>query len=128
MLRLIRQPVLWLCALLGWNGTLWWLSSLRGSNHKLPITHFDKFLHFTYFFAGGMLFAGWCLRRNPGLPDWKRILPAAIIIMALIGFIDEWHQCYTPGRSGADIWDWTADVIGAAAGAFTLKFFHRHFR
>ena len=33
------------------------------------------------------------------------------------GALDEGVQTLTPGRTGADITDWIADVIGAAAGA-----------
>lgn len=123
MLRLTRHPAIWFTALLFWFGLLWFLSSLEGSNQPQPLPHFDKFAHFSYFFGGGLLFAGWRFRLCPNLPAWGKIIGAAVITMALIGWTDEWHQCFTPGRSGTDPWDWFADVIGSASGAFALKRF-----
>jgi VanZ family protein len=38
---------------------------------------------------------------------------AAIVIVSVFGISDELHQHFTPGRS-MDIWDWTADTVGAA--------------
>lgn len=125
MLRLPRHPAIWFAALLCWFAVLWALSSLHGSGQALPIDHLDKLAHFTYFLGGGILFAGWHFRRQPARPAWGKILAAAIIAMALIGGIDEWHQCHTPGRSGGDVWDWLADLLGGTAGALILKSVHR---
>jgi VanZ family protein len=35
-----------------------------------------------------------------------------------VGGLDEWHQTFTPGRSGGDVWDWLADMTGGFIGAF----------
>lgn len=122
MPRLPRHPAVWLTALLGWFGLLWFLSSLEGgSTPTVPLPNFDKFEHFSYFFVGGLLAAGWFQSLRPDGTSWRRILLASIALMAVLAFIDEWHQCYTPGRSGADAGDWLADMIGAACGALTLK-------
>jgi VanZ family protein len=124
MLRLPRHPAVWFTALLLWFGLMWFFSSIEGSNAPPLLPHLDKLMHFSYFFAGGILTARWlhALRL-----DWKRILPTAIILLAVLAFIDEWHQCYTPGRSGADPWDWLADLLGASCGTFLLKALHRRF-
>ncbi len=37
---------------------------------------------------------------------------AALVGIAALAALDEWHQLYIPGRS-ADVADWMADVIGA---------------
>lgn len=126
MRRILRQPAFWFAALLLWLATLWQLSSQSGSSAALPIEHLDKLAHFTYFFAGGVLLASWRITLQPDSPRWNHILPATVAVMAVIGCLDEWHQCFTPGRSGADPWDWFADALGASAGAIATKFtYHR---
>ncbi len=122
---LIRRPALWLAGLLVWFATLWGLSSLHSAGPRIDVHHIDKLMHFGYFLGGGFLFAGWQFRLHADSPDWRRILGAALLAMALVGAVDEWHQCYTPGRSGGDPWDWTADVLGGAAGAWILRAIHR---
>ncbi|MBC8128281.1 MAG: VanZ family protein [Gloeobacteraceae cyanobacterium ES-bin-144] len=125
---MLRNPRVWLAALLGWFGTLWILSSMSGVGPNVSINHLDKVAHFIYFFGGGVLLAGWRFRYQPVRPSWKLILTTTILTMALIGWLDEWHQSFTPGRSGNDPFDWLADLLGATAGAFALKAFHRFLR
>jgi VanZ family protein len=38
-----------------------------------------------------------------------------IVVGALYGASDEWHQMYVPGRF-ADVFDWIADVVGVSMG------------
>ena len=130
MLHLPRHPGIWFTALLGWLGMLWVLSSLSGVQIAPPlaIPHFDKIEHFGYFLGGGVLIAGWLLSLRPVCPAWPRILATTIIALAIIGCLDEYHQCFTPGRSGADPWDWLADVLGATTGAFVLKTLSRRWQ
>ena len=42
---------------------------------------------------------------------------ATVILLALIGALDEWHQTSTLGRQGGDPFDWLADVAGSTFGA-----------
>ena len=121
MLFLPKRPVIWFSVLVVWYGTLWALSSIEGDSAPQRIPHLDKFQHFAYFLGGGMIVAGWLWRLRPASPDWKKTIAWTILILAVLGAIDEWHQCYTPGRSGADPWDWLADVLGGCAGAFVFK-------
>jgi VanZ family protein len=114
-----RRPA-WLAALIVWAAALWYFSSRPSMGPTIHVDHFDKVLHFTYFFGGGFLCAGWLFLGNPTSHRWKRILITSILTMAAAGFIDEWHQLHTPGRSGGDVWDWLADVLGGSAGAFSL--------
>ena len=125
MLKLPRHPAIWFSALALWVGLLWMLSSFSSAGPPMPVANLDKLAHFAYFLGGGILFAGCHFSLRPDRPEWANILASAIIAMALIGFLDEWHQCFTPGRSGADPWDWLADVLGGTAGALTLKWVHR---
>ncbi len=49
-------------------------------------------------------------------PSRRAPLPASAIAFvgtALWGAIDEFHQGFVPGRS-QDVWDWVADISGAA--------------
>ncbi len=120
-----RHPVPWLAAFGGWLALLCFLSSLHGSpDEPPPFPHFDKFAHFGYFLAGGFLLTGWRFLKNPDRPSWKRLITTTAVVMALTGILDEWHQIHTPGRSGADPWDWIADLLGGTAGAFLLRSIH----
>ena len=129
MPRVPRHPAAWFSALFGWFGLLWFLSSLEGSPlNTPPFPHFDKVEHFTYFLMGGFLLTGGNFRRNPESHSWKRAIATTIVVMAAIGFIDEWHQLHTPGRSGGDPWDWLADLVGGTSGALVFKSLHRRFQ
>lgn len=126
MRRLARNPKFWLAAFLVWLGVLWCLSSftLKGPDMP-PVEHIDKLEHFAYFFGGSAALSAFLFTRNPQRPNWKAILGGAILTIAVIGGIDEYHQSFTPGRSGNDPYDLLADVLGATAGAFALKRMHR---
>jgi VanZ family protein len=125
MLRLPRNPRFWLAGFLLWFGVLWVLSSFRVPSEGVPpIPHLDKIVHFGYFFGGSGLLCAWLFRRSPERPDWAKLIATAVLVIALVGALDEFHQSFTPGRSGNDPGDWLADLLGAIAGAFTFKRFH----
>ncbi len=129
MTALLRQRRYWFAALLFWIVVLCTLSSLHGNSAQLPpVDHIDKVLHFGYFLGGGFFFAGWRHLRNDQRPGWKSLMIPAVITMALIGALDEWHQTFTPGRSGADIGDWIADIAGGTMGAALFKMLHLKWR
>ena len=120
-----RHPNFWLAGFLLWFGVLWGLSSFRIPSEGVPpIPHLDKVVHFGYFFGGSGLICAWLFRRRPKNPNWKAIIATAILVVALIGGLDEYHQSFTPGRSGNDLSDWIADVLGATAGALVFKRIH----
>lgn len=75
----------------------------------------DKAAHFVAFAVGGVLLA---LAFRFAF-TWPKtvIFRRAVLILALYAASDEWHQTYTPGRSGGDVRDWIADLFGCAAGA-----------
>lgn len=41
----------------------------------------------------------------------------ALLVVPLIGLLDEWHQLAIPGRNGSPI-DWMVDVAGAAVAVY----------
>lgn len=46
----------------------------------------------------------------------------AMALLAGFGAMDEAAQLLTPGRTGGDVYDWIADLLGAAAGALSTHF------
>lgn len=116
--RLLGQT--WLC----WLGVIIWFAVLftLSSRSTLPpgpqIPYQDKVMHFLYFSGGAFCFALARLNtRSPAAPAWVWWLHGTAF-GGLIGILDEYHQTFTPGRSGNDPWDWLADVTGAGFGAF----------
>lgn len=111
----------WLPLLL-WMGFIFYMSAqpkpppiplIEGLLDKVEWS--DKIKHFFgYGVLGGITW--WSL--GDGLPKWRRFW-LAVGISAVYGATDEFHQRYVPGRS-CDVFDWTADVIGALAGAIVM--------
>ena len=107
--------LLW-AALVCWACGILWLSSLRPD--ELPEAAFlfwDKVNHFAAFAVGGWLAARALRTSLPRVPV-VRIVVFAVTLIAAFGLLDEAVQTFAPGRTGADISDWTADVLGASAG------------
>jgi VanZ family protein len=125
MLKLPRSPNFWLTGFILWFVVLSALSSFAlPGKLNAPIDHFDKIAHFGFFFGGSGLLCAYLFRRNPDEPNWPKIIITAILVIAVVGVLDEFHQSFTPHRSGNDPLDWLADVLGATAGALTFKRVH----
>lgn len=104
-------------ALLCWAAAVVWMSSL--SPRQLPDTALlfgDKFSHFVVYSLGGWLAASSLRVAHPSAPVARQIV-LAVVIVAVFGAIDESVQTFTPGRTGGDVFDWIADLVGAVAGA-----------
>ncbi|MEA3209166.1 MAG: hypothetical protein QOE70_2223 [Chthoniobacter sp.] len=118
---------------LAWTGVVLWavtitvLSSLPGDRLKelSPFELWDKAAHFLAYAAGAVNLA-LALRWTTAWP-WKRIIIFTSVALSGFGVIDEIHQLYTPHRSGADPFDWTADTLGAAAGALATCLIHARY-
>ena len=115
--------VLWLI----WFVVLWQLSSgpLPGPKEPPPIPFLDKILHWGYFGIGGALstFALLSFLRSPRL---SCIWAVRIVVLgAFIGALDEWHQTWYPFRSGNDMGDFLADVIGIYSGYLSASYLWR---
>jgi VanZ family protein len=83
-------------------------SSIPGTSIPSGWTIHDKIIHATEY--AGFTFL---LARAFGLRRWW----LAIVVGALYGVSDEFHQTFTPHRSGNDLGDITADVVGSTIGA-----------
>ncbi len=98
-----------------WAAVLFWESSRANPFPFLPegILSHDKLLHAGAYAVLGALVAA-ALRVRGAVP--ARAIAVAVLVAAAYGATDEWHQSYVPGRD-ADPLDWTADGVGAIAGA-----------
>jgi len=120
-----KKPVAYFFLFLTWNVALWFLSERTPDPKEGPdIPHFDKIAHFGYFFGGaGILSACLGLWRRVKVPEqflWVIFAIVVLIVGVLIGRLDEYHQSFTPGRSGNDNGDWLADILGAATGSWIM--------
>lgn len=116
MARRRLAGLLWL-ALLCWACGILLLSSL--TPQELPEAAFllwDKANHFLAYTLGGWLAAS-ALRMSRPVVRVAAAAVLAVILVAAFGALDELLQTFTAGRSGGDIVDWTADLLGAVAGA-----------
>lgn len=119
--------VLWF-ALLCWAAAVLWLSLLGPEELPEAASLFwDKINHFAAFTVGGWLAARALLVSRPRARH-ARVAVAAVIMIAAFGAFDEAVQSLIPGRTGADLHDWTADVLGAVTGALLSLQTHRILR
>ncbi len=112
-----RPAAILYAALICWAITILWLSSL--TPRELPASAFllwDKLNHVLAFAVGGLLAATALRVSRPTMPAAGALI-AAIVLIAVFGAVDETVQTLTPGRSGGNLGDWTADVVGAVLGA-----------
>jgi VanZ family protein len=123
MARRKLAGLLWL-ALLCWACGILVLSSL--TPQELPEAAFllwDKANHFLAYALGGWLAAS-ALRVSRAATRIAVGTVLAVIGIAAFGALDELFQTVTPGRTGGDIFDWTADLLGAIAGALISLLTH----
>jgi len=108
---------------------IWFLSSLPAKEIEpfaLPFPYADKWQHVLAFAVGGALLAAALLisKTWPAL----RVALVAVVAITVFGAIDEWHQTFTPTRSGGDVADLVADGLGAVIGTFLAVRFLPHAR
>lgn len=115
-----HRSAFWVFGWMIWFGTLFVLSSMSHPGPEMHINHIDKVEHVVFFAAGGMCLVLW--RALRGKADvaaalagfrWIRLVLLALIVGGAVGWFDEWHQTFTPGRSGLDVYDWLADLTGS---------------
>ena len=116
MPRRTRASLLWL-ALLCWAAGILWLSAR--TPQEIPDAAFllgDKVSHVIAYTVGGWLAAS-ALRLSRPPSTAAGAIALAVVLVAGVGMADEMLQAATPGRTGADIYDWLADLVGALTGA-----------
>jgi VanZ family protein len=97
------------------------LSSLSHPGPKIDVVGIDKVEHAIYFAVGGMCLAlALALRGKTAhsallTAPWRKLALITLLAGAAVGWFDEWHQSFTPGRKGLDVYDWMADVLGSLA-------------
>jgi VanZ family protein len=109
-----RRRGIWWLGVAAWAALLFVLSASSSPPTGPDFPFKDKVLHCVYFSGGAFcfvmgVFAG--RRWQEGL-HWRLTLLCGLAFTAVCGALDEWHQTFTPGRSGNDPWDWTADCLG----------------
>ncbi len=111
----------WVLVVMLWAAVLW---NLSADSHPPIGPSFllkDKLLHCLYFGAGtGAFLLALRGSRWMDLPFSHASL-TGMLFAGLIGALDEYHQTFTPGRSGNDPWDWLADLCGGYLGAWCLN-------
>lgn len=118
--RLPRKPAAYFFLFLAWAITLWFLSAGNpGPKDGPDIPHLDKVAHFLYFFGGGCLLAAYVGLKWSEASS-RRLFIVVALICCIIGRLDEYHQGFTPGRSGNDNGDWLADILGGASGVLAV--------
>lgn len=78
----------------------------------------DKVLHCVYFSGGAFCLVTALLAGRPRVPALWVGLGVGLLFAAMTGALDEFHQSFTPGRSGNDPADWLADICGGALGGY----------
>ena len=93
---------------------IYWVALFLGTHLPAPLPAVqanDKLLHLGAFAGLSFLMAAVLAGTWPRL----RILLSAFGIVVAYGALDELSQLPIPGRQG-DLWDWLADITGAALG------------
>jgi len=73
-----------------------------------PIAH--KLEHFLYYGGMAALLAYGVGRRRLWIP---------LLVVPLVGVLDEWHQFFTPGRNSSAL-DWTIDLAGILVAVYVV--------
>lgn len=117
--QLARKSLLWWFGVIVWAAVLWQLSahSSLPSGPSFPLK--DKLLHCLYFCGGATCLLLALFGQSPA-PSWRTLALRSLPFTAIIGALDEYHQTFTPGRSGNDPWDWLADVTGGLLAAWIV--------
>ena len=125
-IQFLRSRNTWLVLFIAWAVLLFLLSSLSKTMPEggPEIPHIDKVMHFGYFFGGGIILGTWSLLRKTDTSIASLPFVVSFLVLASVGALDEYHQTFTPGRSGNDPFDWMADVLGSAFGLVLANLLH----
>ena len=118
--QLARKSLLWWFGVIVWAAVLWQLSANASlpSGPSFPLK--DKLLHCLYFCGGASCLLLALFGKTSPAPSLRTLALRSLPFTAIIGALDEYHQTFTPGRSGNDPWDWLADVSGGLLAAWIV--------
>ncbi|SCX81135.1 VanZ family protein [Thiohalorhabdus denitrificans] len=110
----------WVSAWLVWAVVIGLSSHLPGET--LPAQPFegaDKVLHIGAYLVLGVLGVGAVARLRP---HWPRpvVGSVALVVGALFGALDEYHQSFVAGRDRS-MEDWVADLLGLAVAVIVAR-------
>lgn len=86
---------------------------------NMPIMLGDKIVHFAVYFVLGLsILISLVVDKN----HWTnaKIIMMSIILGAIYGASDEFHQSFVPGRS-VELLDWLADCLGVAFSSLFIN-------
>ena len=113
----LRHALRWAPAVL-WAAMIFGLSSMS-TLPPPPAGLTDKHAHFAVYGVLAALLVWGLTDRSPGRTTWATAA-AAVVLAALYGASDEWHQSFVPGRD-MSILDLAADTAGATLAAVALR-------
>lgn len=94
------------------------LNTFESSTPKVELPHFDKFVHFCFYF--GMSFLFFNTLRLSKLKNPKIITTITLLFVIFTGITIELIQPYF--NRSADLYDFIANTIGAISGLLFYKF------
>ena len=100
-----------------WAGVIFYLSSRPIIGMPSLFSWQDKLLHIIAFGVLGFFLIGGMKTTGNGYRTGQ--VWFVVVLVALYGLLDEFHQYFVPGRD-ADIFDVLADATGALLGAWTM--------
>ncbi|MEO6052725.1 MAG: VanZ family protein [Chthoniobacterales bacterium] len=119
----VIRPLLWFGFVL-WMVVVFWLSSLTPKDLP-PVPAWegvDKVAHVIMYIAGACAL---CMALRATVSwRWLAVILVTVVVVSFYGVTDEYHQLYTPGRSGGDVGDWIADFTGAVIGSMVIIFLY----
>ena len=124
MTRLATSSRFWDTMVLIWFCALFVVSSISRLPPGPNISNFDKFEHTAYYSLGAACFYLARKLKNPSASGVRVFVWTVVFAMA-VGAFDEFHQSFTPGRSGNDPYDWLADTLGGFIGSLFGLIAHR---
>lgn len=102
-----------------WGPAVVWMAATFALSHRsavsIPFDAPDYVAHAGAYAVLGALYV-WALAGGRTLAIAPRLVLPAVLLAALYGLTDEFHQSFVPGRD-ASMTDVLADVVGGAFGA-----------
>lgn len=106
----------WFGAAAAYYAMIFVLSQIPGRTlNRLPFSFWDKGAHFSvYAGLGFLLYFGFCRRHTESVNPLKSLV-LTIVLVGILGGLDEVHQMFVPGRFAA-LDDVAADLLGGSFG------------